>query len=255
MTENILIGKSLSEETQLGVDDKALTKEQVMLKLDSVGVSYPDNRRFSRDKFWALKSVSLDLRKGETLGVLGRNGAGKSTLLKLLAGIIEPDTGTLFRRPGVHTSLLALQLGFIPDLSGRENAIMSCILLGMSRKAARARLESIFKFAEIEDAIDKPVSVYSAGMRARLGFGVAMEADPDILLIDEVLGVGDKDFRVKSKDVILEKIHSDKSVVIVSHDLATVEELCDRAVYIKDGVTVQQGSVDEVVSTYCRDGS
>lgn len=226
---------------------------ELLLSLENVGIGFPSNRRFSREKFWALESISLELRKGETLGVLGRNGAGKSTLLKLLAGILNPDRGQIFRKAGTHASLLALQLGFIPDLPGRENAIMSCILLGMSRKEAQAKLESIFRFAEIEDAIDRPVATYSAGMRARLGFGVAMEANPDILLVDEVLGVGDKDFRIKSKNVILDRINSDKSVVIVSHDMATISEICDRAVYIKNGRTVIQGSVERVVDVYRND--
>lgn len=253
MTEGIVLRELQQVDNSQVYSDLEHPKDEILLGLQKVGVSYPSNKRFSREKYWALKSISLELRKGETLGVLGRNGAGKSTLLKLLAGILTPDSGSLYRRAGTQASLLALQLGFIPDLPGRENAIMSCILLGMSRKQAQERLENIFRFAEIEEAIDKPVATYSAGMRARLGFGVAMEANPDILLVDEVLGVGDKDFRIKSKNVILERIHSDKSVVIVSHDMATISELCDRAVYIKDGSTVMHGDVQSVVDAYSSD--
>lgn len=227
--------------------------EETILSLDNVGVAYPTTKRFSREKFWALKDVSLKLKSGETLGVLGRNGAGKSTLLKLFSGILAPDRGKLRRKQGLRISLMALQVGFIPQLSGRENAMMSCILLGMSRKQARQSLDRIFSFAEIEEAIDKPVATYSAGMRARLGFGVAMEADPDILLIDEVLGVGDRDFRIKSKKALMEKIASDKSVVIVSHDTATLKDLCDRLVYIREGITVTEGGVDQVLARYKAD--
>lgn len=249
MTESVLFDQSSL------LDSSILQRRdsELLLRLENVGIGYPSNRRFSREKFWALESISLELRQGETLGILGRNGAGKSTLLKLLAGILNPDRGRIYRKANTHASLLALQLGFIPDLPGRENAIMSCILLGMSRKQAQSRLKNIFEFAEIEDAIDKPVATYSAGMRARLGFGVAMEANPDILLVDEVLGVGDKDFRVKSKNVILERINSDKSVVIVSHDMETISDICDRAVYIKNGRTVVEGMVDKVVDIYRSD--
>ncbi len=222
----------------------------VLLSFDSVGVAYPEGHRFFPKYFWALKEVSLTLRKGETLGVLGRNGAGKSTLLKLLAGIISESKGRIYRKDGINTSLLALQAGFIPSLSGKENAVLSCLLLGMPHKVALSRCDEIFNFAELMEAKDKPLSTYSMGMRARLGFSIAMEADPDILLIDEVLGVGDKSFREKSRTLLIEKISRERSVVIVSHDLNTIRTLCDRAVYIKEGCTVIEGDVGDVISIY-----
>ena len=226
------------------------TDTEIILSLDRVGVSYPSSDRFSREKFWALEDISLELRRGETLGVLGRNGAGKSTLLKLLAGILAPDRGRLYRQPELQVSLLALQLGFMPQLSGRENAIMSCILLGLSRREAKRRLDSIFAFAEVEHAIDKPVSTYSAGMRARLGFGVAMEADPDVLLVDEVLGVGDAQFRQKSSAHLRARMGKGRSVVIVSHELHTLSQLCDRLVVIDQGCTTMMGDVPQVLEAY-----
>src|SRR5262249_15432514 len=143
--------------------------------------------------FWALHDVSFDLRHGETLGVIGRNGAGKSTLLRLLAGILAPDTGSIMRKTD-KVSLLALQAGFIPALTRRENAVLSGILLGMERADIESRMDEIVRFAELEQFIDEPVRTYSSGMRARLGFTVAFQADPDVLLIDEVLGIGDASF-------------------------------------------------------------
>jgi len=225
-------------------------ESEIILSLDQVGVSYPSDKRFSREKFWALEDITLDLKRGETLGILGRNGAGKSTLLKLLAGILAPDRGRLYRQPRLQISLLALQLGFMPQLSGRENAIMSCILLGLSRKEANRRLDNIFAFAEIEQHIDKPVSTYSAGMRARLGFGVAMEADPDVLLVDEVLGVGDAHFRKKSSAHLRARMGAGRSVVIVSHELGTLSQLCDRLVVIEQGRTTMMGDVPRILEAY-----
>ena len=144
--------------------------------------------------FWALKDVSFDLYPGESLGVVGRNGCGKSTLLKILAGITRPDKGSISGEP-LSATLLALQLGFLPYLTGRENAMLSGMMLGLTRSGIAERIEAIAEFAELGDFFDEPIAEYSAGMRARLGFAVAFQLDPDILLIDEVLGVGDAQFR------------------------------------------------------------
>ncbi len=192
----------------------------------------------------------MELRQGEILGVVGRNGAGKSTLLKLLAGIIDQDRGEVVRKPHMTASLLALQVGFIPELTGRQNAILSCILLGLSRREAKRRIGNIFSYAEIEAAIDKPISSYSSGMRARLGFGVAMESDPEILLVDEVLGVGDAQFRRKSSELLHTRMTSGRSVVVVSHDINTLAQLCDRLMLVEDGCTTMEGSVDDVLNVY-----
>jgi lipopolysaccharide transport system ATP-binding protein len=224
--------------------------ERHALRLSNVGVSYERRHGlFRRQEFWALEDVSFSLFHGETLGVIGRNGAGKSTLLRLLAGIIGPDRGKV-ERFGCRASLLSLQAGFLPRLTGRENAILSGVLLGLSREFVLERMASIIAFAELEESIDEPLHSYSAGMKARLGFSVAFQADPDILLVDEVLGVGDPEFRQKSATALRERIKSDKTVVLVSHNLDVVRALCDRLVWIKDRRTFQEGPTDEVLQAY-----
>jgi lipopolysaccharide transport system ATP-binding protein len=221
-----------------------------IIELKNVGVRYRRKAGFMRSSaFWALHDVSFDLKHGETLGVIGRNGAGKSTLLRLLAGILAPDTGEV-RRETERVSLLALQAGFIPALTGRQNAILSGILLGLSKAEVMARMDDMVRFAELEQFIDEPVRTYSSGMRARLGFTVAFQADPDVLLVDEVLGIGDASFKEKSSAAMREKIASDKTVVIVTHHPETILDLCDRVVWVEKGVTVEIGEPHAVVDHY-----
>ncbi len=202
-----------------------------------------------RRHYWALRDVSFDVYPGETLGVIGRNAAGKTTLLKVLAGIIAPDRGNI-RRSEINISLLSLQVGFVPHLSGRENAILSGILLGLTKREALARLPDIIEFSELDEFIDEPISIYSAGMRARLGFSVAYYAAPEVLLIDESLAVGDQDFRAKSAIAIREIITSNHTVVLVSHELDTVRQLCDRVVWIENGETIAVDVPEKVISDY-----
>lgn len=221
-----------------------------ILSLSNVGVGYWRRAgMFRRQQFWALNDVSFDLHHGETLGIIGRNGAGKSTLLRLLAGIIAPDKGE-FINIGLNASLLSLQVGFVPYLTGRENAILSGIMLGMYRQQVEDQLGDIISFSELEEFIDQPVRSYSVGMRARLGFAVSFLADPDILLLDEVLGVGDAEFRKKSTAAMREKISSDKTIVLVSHNETTIRNLCDKAVWIEDGITRAYGSTKDVFREY-----
>ncbi|HEY3858700.1 MAG TPA: ABC transporter ATP-binding protein [Gammaproteobacteria bacterium] len=223
---------------------------ETIIELKNVGVRYRRKAGFMRSNaFWALHDVSFDLRHGETLGVIGRNGAGKSTLLRLLAGILAPDNGSIMSKTD-RVSLLALQAGFIPALTGRENAVLSGILLGMQRAEVEARMDEMVRFAELEQFIDEPVRTYSSGMRARLGFTVAFQADPDVLLIDEVLGIGDASFKEKSSAAMREKIASDKTVVIVTHHPETILDLCDRVVWVEKGVTVEIGAPGVVVDHY-----
>lgn len=224
----------------------------VALKLDDIGVFY--RRRaslFNREKHWAIRHVSFEVRSGETLGVIGRNGAGKSTLLKILAGILGPDEGTVIREVAT-ASLLTINLGFLPNLSGVDNAILSGMLMGLSKSMIREKLPQIIEFSELGDAINDPFKTYSAGMKARLGFGVAFTADPDIILIDEVLGVGDREFRLKSTRAMKEKITSDKTVVVVSHNEPLIRETCDRLVWIENGMVVATGDVDPILADYAR---
>lgn len=221
-----------------------------VIHLSNVGVRYKRRTGFMRSAdFWALHDVSFDLYQGETLGVIGHNGAGKSTLLRLLARILDPDKGTVTSKVD-RVSLLSLQVGFVSHLSGRQNAILAGILLGMSHRQMKEKLDSIIAFSELEDFIDEPVRTYSSGMRARLGFAVAFQADPDVILIDEVLGVGDVNFKVKSANAMREKIASDKTVVIVTHSAETVLELCDRVVWVDHGVTRAEGDPVTIVNAY-----
>lgn len=219
-----------------------------VLSFDKVGVRYTRSGR-GRTEFWALEDVSFSLYAGETLGVIGRNGAGKTTMMRLMAGIIAPDRGSI-QCSVDKVQLLSLQVGFMPQLTGRENAILSGILLGMRRRDIEAQLDEIIAFAEIPDFIDEPVSTYSAGMRARLGFAIAKQADPDILLVDEVLGVGDAVFREKSRQVMLDKMDAGETVVIVSHMEPVLRKHCKRVVWIENGRTRMEGPCDEVLDAY-----
>lgn len=227
-----------------------MTDSEPIVKLENVGVCFSQRQGlFKRSTFWALENISLNLYHGETLGVVGGNGAGKTTLLKILSGILEPSVGC-YTNPGFRASMLTLQLGFVHNLTGRDNAVLSGMLLGQTRQQMMAKMDAIVEFSELADFIDQPVRTYSTGMRARLGFSVALEASPDILLIDEILGVGDASFRAKSTAAMKTIIVSDRTVVLVSHNHATMRELCDRIVWIENRSTCMEGPVDEVLSAY-----
>jgi ABC-type polysaccharide/polyol phosphate transport system ATPase subunit len=197
----------------------------------------------------ALEDVSFSVRPGQTLGVIGANGAGKSTLLKLISRILEPSAG----RISVHgrvSALLELGAGFHPDLTGRENVYLNGSILGLSRREMDQRYASIVRFAELERFIDTPVKHYSSGMYMRLGFSIAAHVDPDILLIDEVLAVGDQAFQQKCLDRIQRFRREGKTIVFVSHDLAAVTELCDRVMWLEDGRQMGEGLAREMVDRY-----
>jgi lipopolysaccharide transport system ATP-binding protein len=224
-----------------------------LLSLSQVGLAFRQGGLgLRRRRFWVLRDVSFEIRAGETLGVIGRNAAGKSTLLRLLAGIIRHDRGTLINR-AASISLLSLQAGFVPYLSGRQNAILGGMLLGLRRAEVEARMEAIIAFSELGAFIDQPLHTYSSGMRVRLGFSVAYQVDPDILLIDEVLGVGDEAFRAKSTRAMHDRIRSEKTVVVVSHAIETIRALCDRAIWIDEGVTRAVGETAAVLEQYHQD--
>ncbi len=232
------------------MNDRVALAAEPLIELTKVGVCYWVRRGYlKREPIWALRNVSLTLRRGQSLGVIGRNGAGKTTLLQLMAGIIEPDRGSMINH-GYQASVLSLQVGFLPYLTGRENAYLSGMLLGLDKAEIGARMDDIVNFSELGDFIDRPIYTYSSGMTARLGFSVAFQMDPDILLIDEVLGVGDAAFREKSAAVLREKLLSDKTIVLVSHNAASIKDLCDQAVWIEHGVTQAEGSAEEVVARY-----
>jgi len=223
---------------------------ELILRVENVALSYRKNAGlFNPKKYWALQDVSFELYHGETLGVIGGNGAGKSTLLRVLAGIIAPDKGKIIHDE-LSISLLGLSVGFISHLTGRDNAVLSGMLMGMRREEIEAKLDAIIEFAEIGEFIDEPIRSYSSGMRARLGFSVAMQADPDILLIDETLGVGDARFTKKSSRAMRQRIRSNKTIVLVSHSEKTVRRMCDRVVWIDKGCTRAQGETGPIMDDY-----
>jgi len=203
----------------------------------------------SRDTFWALSDVSLQVARGEVLGVIGRNGAGKSTLLKILSRITEPTAGRaeLYGRVG---SLLEVGTGFHPELSGRENVYLNGSILGMKRKELARKFDEIVAFAEIERFIDTPVKHYSSGMYVRLGFAVAAHLNPEILIVDEVLAVGDAMFQEKCLAAMHDTASSGKTVLFVSHNMASIQHLCSRAVLLQAGRIVDDGAPRDVVRSY-----
>ncbi len=225
---------------------------EVLVELHKVGVAFNAKRAFTDNLFWALEDVSLTLRRGERLGVIGRNGAGKSTLLRVIAGILSPDRGTVRRGP-VSCQLLSLSLGFVPHLSGRDNAVLSGLMLGLRRRDIVSRLPAIREFSELGDFFEQPIAAYSAGMNMRLAFSVAIQVEPDVLLIDEVLAVGDAEFRQKSGAALRARMGEGHTVVLVSHDEAQIAKLCDRVVWIEHGKSVLEGARDEVFAAYRRD--
>ncbi len=202
-------------------------------------------------EFWALSEVSLELGAGECLGVIGPNGAGKSTLLKLIQGRLHPDRGRIVVR-GKLAAISELGIGFNPVLSGRENIFHNAALLGLARDETRALLGQIIEFSELEEFIDAPVFTYSSGMRARLGYSVAAHLDPDALLIDEVLTVGDLAFRRKCVQHMQRFLGRGKAVLLVSHEMYSVQTLCTRAIYLERGEVVFAGASTEAVNLYLK---
>ena len=223
-----------------------------LVTLENVGVAFNAQLRVGAARFWALEDVSLQLNAGDRLGVIGRNGAGKSTLLRTIAGIVTPDRGRI-RRAAVTCQLLSLALGFMPHLSGRDNAVLSGLLLGLRRREIVARLPAILDFSELGDFFEQPISSYSTGMLMRLGFSVAMQVEPDVLLIDEILAVGDAEFAQKSGAALRERIHGGTTVVFVSHRDEQIRQVCNRALWIEHGRSVMQGDVETVLQAYHAD--
>lgn len=211
--------------------------------------SRPDRR-----DFWALKDVSFEASRGEALGIVGANGAGKSTMLKLISRIMRPDTGTV-EVQGRLSALIEVSAGFHPDLTGRENIYLNGTILGMARREIAAKFDQIVEFSGISDFIDTPVKRYSSGMYARLGFSIAAHVNPDVLVVDEVLSVGDYLFQQKCMDRMRAVIQNGTTVLFVSHNLKAVTELCHRTVLLSHGKVVDIGSTDSVVRQYLNDAA
>lgn len=200
------------------------------------------------ERFTALNHINLTIRKGERVGIIGPNGSGKTTLLKIIAGITTPTNG-MVKTNGKIVSLIDLEAGFHPDLIGEQNIYLNGMLLGMTNNEIARKLKNIIDFADIRQFIDAPLFTYSSGMKLRLGFAVAVHADPDILILDEGLSVGDKDFQKKSQKKIREFFHEDKTVVVVTHNLDFIASTCKRVLQFQKGLLICDGG-PEVLSHY-----
>ena len=238
--------------------------EGVAINIADVSLDYPLNskgigllreiltgrvKKKSTRLYRALEKISLDVKKGEVVGLMGANGSGKSTLLRVIAGIYAPDEGSVKVR-GRVTLLAGIGTGFQLDLTGRENIMLTGSIYGYSKIEISKMEEEIIEFSGIRDFIDQPIRTYSAGMRARLGFAIVSNLEPDILLLDEVMSVGDTDFRQKSRNKIEQLIKGDATVVIVSHSKSIIKSMCDRVFAIEDGKIITEGSIETALEYY-----
>ena len=222
-----------------------------MLELDDVSLSYQSSKGTFEDGLHrVLDGVSFKLYENETLGIIGRNGVGKTTMLRLMAGILAPTSGVVTNPEGKTSSLLSIGLGFKGDLSGRDNAMLSAMLQGANNAQAISFLEEIKDFSELGDSFEEPVKTYSSGMKSRLGFTTALMTHVDILLIDEVLSVGDAQFKRKAASAMKERVRGDQTVVFVSHSESQIKDLCDRAFWIENGKIESEGDTRAVLKDY-----
>jgi len=238
VTESAVVVDGVSKRFRLYRERNATLKSALMRGRASV-----------YEEFWAVRDVSFDVPRGTTLGLIGRNGSGKSTLLKTLARILHPDEGQI-TMSGRVASLLEVGSGFHPELSGRENIYLNGSILGMSKKEIDSRFDEIVDFSEVRKFIDQPVKNYSSGMYVRLGFSVAVHVSPDILIVDEVLAVGDAAFKTKSKRKFAEFRDQKRTIILVSHSMPQVRALCDQVVWLDGGRVRAIGPSDEVVDAY-----
>ena len=239
--ENAIEVKSMTKQFNVYSDKANTLKEKLLFW-----------KRGNKEVRTVLKDINLDIKKGETVALIGTNGSGKSTLLKLMTKIIYPTKGTI-QTKGKLTSLLELGAGFHPDFSGRENIYFNASIFGLSKFEIDKRLDEIIAFSELEEFIDNPVRTYSSGMYMRLAFSVAINVDADILLVDEILAVGDQHFQDKCYKKLEELRDSNKTIVIVTHSLESVKKLCNRAIWIKDGYVKMDGETVKVVSQYLKE--
>ena len=236
--ENAIEVRDLTKKFKVYMDKGSQLKERILFR-----------KRNRYEERWVLKGISFNVRKGEAIGLVGHNGCGKSTTLKLLTKIIYPDSGSVEMR-GRVSSLIELGAGFHPDMSGRENIYTNASIFGLSKKEIDARVEAIIAFSELEEFIDNPVRTYSSGMYMRLAFSVAINVDADILLIDEILAVGDAHFQEKCFEKMQDIKKSGTTIVIVSHSLGQIEEICDRSIWLDAGRIRMEGVPNEVHEKY-----
>lgn len=221
------------------------------IKFKNVSLTYKKKNRLFKEteKFEVLKDISFSLMQGESLGVIGKNGSGKSTMLMVMAGLLKPTNGALVNYMST-ISLLNLHSGFVEELTGRDNSIFTGMLLGFSKSDIIDKLDKIKEYSELGVYFDQPVRTYSSGMRTRLGFSISTIIDPDILLIDEVLSVGDDKFRKKAENTMYNRFQSGKTIVFVSHSAEQIERLCDRALLLDRGKIIMIGDTRDVINTY-----
>lgn len=201
------------------------------------------------EEFWALKNVSFEIKRGEVVGIIGHNGAGKSTLLKVIAGILKPTEGTLTVEGNI-VPMLELGSGFDYDLTGRENVFLNGAILGYTEEYLKAKYDEIVEFSELGKFIDVPIRNYSSGMLMRLAFSIATVVQPEILIVDEILAVGDANFQEKSKNRMLELMSGGTTVLFVSHSLEQIREMCDRVIWLEHGQIVEIGATKEICDKY-----
>ena len=238
--------------TALKVEDVSilfnLSKENVD-NLKELLIKKVKGEKIRFNEFWALKNINFELEKGDRLGILGLNGAGKSTLLKIIAGVYKPTTGKVTRH-GHIAPMIELGAGFDPNYTGRENIFLYGSVLGFSREFLESKYEEILEFSELGDFIDVPIKNYSSGMRARLGFSIATVVEPEILILDEVLSVGDAKFRKKCEKKMQGMFDHGVTVLFVSHSLEQVKRLCNKAILLEHGELVAQGDIQDVAAIY-----
>lgn len=211
--------------------------------------SFKKKKKKKKDEFWALTDISFEVKKGEVIGLIGSNGAGKSTLLKIVSGVMKPTKGKV-KVSGVISPMIELGAGFDMELTARENIFLNGAILGYSKQFLESKFDEIVEFSELKDFLDVPVKNFSSGMTAKLAFSIATIVDPEILIVDEILSVGDIKFQEKSKNKMLEMIKGGTTVLYVSHSLDSIRQLCDRVVWIEHGKMVKIGKTDEICDEY-----
>ena len=240
MSENSINVKNVSKKFRLYHEKRTTLFESIVGSV---------NRKSHYETLQVLDDISFNVKKGESFGIVGRNGSGKTTLLRILSNIYQPDSGSV-ETNGIVVPVLALGLGFHPDLTAITNIYQSSILLGISKKQITEKIDDIIKFAELEKFADTKLKNFSSGMQMRLAFATAVQVDPAVLLLDEVIAVGDLNFQKKCLDVMLDFKKRGKSIVLVSHNSGDIEQLCDRAMFLKDGHIEILGKPDKVLDSY-----
>jgi ABC-type polysaccharide/polyol phosphate transport system ATPase subunit len=247
MSEKLVVVEGLSKKYCTDL------KKSLYYGLLDMGAEMRGSRRSNvslrKGEFWALDDVSFEVKKGEIMGLIGPNGSGKTTVLRLLSGLIKPDRGCITIRGRIQ-ALIALGAGFNPVLTGRENIYVNGAILGFSKAEINSLLESIVAFSELEQFLDAPVQSYSSGMQVRLGFAIATNLRPDILLVDEVLAVGDAPFRRKARKKMMELLHSGVSVILVSHNIPLISSITSKCIYLNGGKVIEIGDSDQVTARY-----